>query len=107
MEEKIKNVKEKIKSELTAELYEEVSNTFNYIFNIYKQTDKFCKEEEKRKDHYIEMYNKEVEEKVKAESNEQRWRKYYQEVLRKQAQLEIDLDVANEKIKLLGKPEQN
>ena len=107
MEDEIKKIKEKIKPELTADLYEEVSGVLNRINNIYMQTNGFCESETKRKDYYAEMYNKEVKEKVKAQKEEEKWQKYYKEVCQQQAKLEIELDIAKVKIELLKKPEQN
>lgn len=102
MEEDIKDIKDKLKKELNAELYEEASGMYNRLYNQFKDLDRAYNNEHKWYEKIKEDREKEAQMRIKAETEQNKWENYYREICIKQAKLEIELDIAKEKIKLLS-----
>lgn len=76
---------------------------FNRIYNQFMDLSRDYDRQVQRVTDYKEKCNKLETEKWEAKENEKRWNNYYKEVLKKHAELEIKLDIANAKIELLKK----
>lgn len=103
MKEDINKIKEKLKKELRAELYEETAGMFNRIYNQFMDLSRDYDRQVQRVTDYKEKCNKLETETWEAKADKKRWDNYYQEVCKKYAELEIKLDIANAKIELLKK----
>ena len=82
---------------LTTEEYEKIKQIIQLEKNFKKElnyTKDRIKASRERADKYYDQYNNETR-------NSEKWRKYYEEVCIKYAHLEIELDIANLKIKEL------
>lgn len=101
MEEDVIKVKEKIKKELNADLYEEVSGMFNRLLNQFNDLDRTFQREHKWLDEKIEKLNEETRKKYEEQRQKEKWRQYYDELCTKYAKLEIELDIAKQKVKVL------
>lgn len=94
-------IEEKLTKVLTAELYEEVKNLddkLKYtIIGLNKELNRMKENKQYWSDKYYDNEGKVSE----ARRSEEKWKNYYHEVVKKQAETEIELDVANIKIKEL------
>ena len=103
MEEDVNKIKEKIKSVLNADLYEEVTGMFNRLLNQYRDLDRTYKREHQWLEDKKEKLEDESKKRYEAERAKDKWRVYYDEVCQKYAKLEIELDIARMKSELLEK----
>lgn len=94
-------VKEKIKKELNADLYEEVSGMFNKLLKQLNSLDRAFQNEHKWLDEKNKQLSEETREKYEIQRQKEKWKQYYDEVCLKYAKLEIELDIAKQKVKVL------
>ena len=97
----LEEIEEKLTKVLTAELYEEVKkldDKLKYtIIGLNKELNRMKENKQYWSDKYYDNEGKVSE----ARRSEEKWKNYYHEVVKKQAETEIELDVANIKIKEL------
>lgn len=103
MEEDVIKIKEKIKKELNADLYEEVSEMFNRLLNQYRDLDRTFQREHKLLEDKNDKLEKEINDKYSEKRQKEKWLQYYDELCVKYAKLEIELDITKTKVKLLEK----
>lgn len=106
MKDDINDIKDKLKKELNAELYEEASNMFNRLYNQFNDLERSYKNQCKWYESAKEDREKETQARIKAEAEKNKWEGYYREVCIKCAKLEIELDIAKTKIELLQNKER-
>lgn len=106
-EEKIKNKDKELKEKVETLMYAKLAPAEQIIINDYirflKEQISHYKMSERDKNYYKEQYEKEIQKCNEYESTLKNLGNKYNEVCKKLALMEIDLDIANEKIKFLSK----
>lgn len=74
---------------------------FNRLLNQYRDLDRTFQREHKWLEDKNERLEKETKEKYSEQRLKEKWRQYYDELCIKYAKLEIELDIAKTKVKIL------
>lgn len=103
LHEKLNEIKDKLKKELKANLYTEVSDNIDSLFKKYINLKKELERANENKDYWKEKYYKSEGENSKFIADKNRYAEYYKEVCNMVAEKDIEIDVLKAKIELMKK----